>query len=458
MKNKIIIFLVALFALSCQKEKISYILLSGTIENNNMDTITVKRGEFIKKIPVLDKTKVHDTLRIDENGFYYLNIGREYASIYLEQGGGLNFSVDAKQFDETMNFEGTNAASNIYLNNKVLLKEKILGERNEIFKLEEDEYINTLNKYEDSLNSLLSKNTFPNDFITSEKKNITFEKAYKLNNYERYHRYMTNNQEFKVSDTYLKNLEDLFSGIDFNNEVDYRNSIDYQNLLNPAYRNDVSKKALATGDYNGVLLNDYIPSISNNYIRNSIMMMSYGSILKADENLDANYKRYMELSTNEDHKKTYTDFYNKRKQLAPGQPSPTFNFENHKGGTTSLNDLKGKYVYIDVWATWCGPCKAQIPYLQEVEKVYHDKNIAFVSISVDTKKNYDKWRDFVSENNLVGIQLIADNDWKSTFVTGYQILGIPRFILIDPDGNIVSSDAPRPSDKRLKDLFDKLAI
>jgi thiol-disulfide isomerase/thioredoxin len=68
-----------------------------------------------------------------------------------------------------------------------------------------------------------------------------------------------------------------------------------------------------------------------------------------------------------------------------GTPSPEFNFENHKGGTTKLSDIKGKYVYIDIWATWCAPCRQEIPYLQKIEKKYEDKRIAFVSISIDQK-------------------------------------------------------------------------
>lgn len=109
-----------------------------------------------------------------------------------------------------------------------------------------------------------------------------------------------------------------------------------------------------------------------------------------------------------------------------GQPSPTFAFENHKGGLTKLEELKGKYVYIDVWATWCGPCRQEIPYLQKVEEHFHGKNIAFVSISVDEQKNKEKWSKFVTDKNLGGIQLLADKDWRSDFVQGYKIMGIPR--------------------------------
>jgi thiol-disulfide isomerase/thioredoxin len=147
----------------------------------------------------------------------------------------------------------------------------------------------------------------------------------------------------------------------------------------------------------------------------------------------------------------------REQQKMQGKPSPLFaGYENHKGGTTSLADFKGKYVYIDVWATWCGPCRKEIPYLKQVEAQYHDKNIVFVSISVDKEKDHDKWKTMVKDEQLGGVQLIADKDWKSDFVVAYGIRSIPRFILIDPQGKIVRSDAPRPSDPKLKKLLDKL--
>lgn len=145
--------------------------------------------------------------------------------------------------------------------------------------------------------------------------------------------------------------------------------------------------------------------------------------------------------------------------LSKGNVSPKFvGYENNAGGTTSLNDLKGKYVYIDVWATWCGPCIAEIPFLKKIEKAYYGKMIAFVSLSVDEPKDYDKWKSMIKDKALGGIQLLADNTHNSDFIQDYKIDGIPRFILIDPEGNIISPDAPRPSDDKLKELFDSLSI
>lgn len=136
--------------------------------------------------------------------------------------------------------------------------------------------------------------------------------------------------------------------------------------------------------------------------------------------------------------------------------SASFDYENHKGGKTKLEDLRGKYVYIDVWATWCGPCRAEIPSLKVVEQKFHGKNIEFVSISVDVEKDHEKWQKFVTEKELGGIQLFADKDWRSDFIASYKINSIPRFLLIDPTGKIVDADAARPSDARLTAQLESL--
>ena len=138
-----------------------------------------------------------------------------------------------------------------------------------------------------------------------------------------------------------------------------------------------------------------------------------------------------------------------------GKPSPQFNdFENFKGGSSSLSDFKGKFVYIDVWATWCGPCKIEIPHLKKIEEMYTDKNIEFISISVDEVNEKNIWKKMVEEENLGGVQLFADNSWESKFVEEFKIKGIPRFILINPEGNVVTPDAPRPSDEELVELLN----
>lgn len=144
-------------------------------------------------------------------------------------------------------------------------------------------------------------------------------------------------------------------------------------------------------------------------------------------------------------------------ELGAGKQSPDFkNYINHDGGKTSLADFRGSYVFIDVWATWCGPCKYEFPFIGKVEKMYHGKNIKFVSISIDRLKDEQKWRDMIKKEGLVGIQLLADKEIKSSFISGYYIQAIPRFIILDKEGKIINSDAPRPSEPELQDILNSL--
>lgn len=162
--------------------------------------------------------------------------------------------------------------------------------------------------------------------------------------------------------------------------------------------------------------------------------------IQNEKNVIANYIKRISAKYEEAHA-----FSNK---LAKGKHSPEFNdYENFDGSKTSLSDFSGKYVFIDVWATWCAPCKAQIPHLEELEKAYKDKNIVFVSMSVDSQKDKEKWRTMVEDKTLSGVQIIAPKQTGSEFTKKYYINAIPRFILIDPQGNIVDADAPRPSEK-----------
>jgi len=222
-------------------------------------------------------------------------------------------------------------------------------------------------------------------------------------------------------------------------------------------------------------------SAENNYIAQATLSEStfkYEDLLAADE---VNFNKMIEAKKSEDFDKLdkamldpqfvtlqkknvemsltgLKQYYNQKlvANKMNNTPSLTFDYENHKGGKTKLEDLLGKYVYIDVWATWCGPCRQEIPFLKKVEEKYHGKNIEFVSISVDVDKDHEKWKTFVTEKELGGIQLFADKNWNSEFMKSYGINSIPRFILIDPKGNIVKADAERPSSPKLQEELDKL--
>lgn len=173
---------------------------------------------------------------------------------------------------------------------------------------------------------------------------------------------------------------------------------------------------------------------------------SYESLQAAVEPV----KQYLVLASQ---KKAYFDAMKRVADFKEGSDAFNFSYPDSAGRKRSLKDMKGKVVVVDVWATWCGPCKGEIPSLQALEEEMKGKDVEFVSISVDEAKDHDKWKQFVAEKQLGGTQLFAAG-W-SEIAKYYQINGIPRFMVFDKAGKIVNVDAPRPSTPDLKMLIEK---
>lgn len=131
----------------------------------------------------------------------------------------------------------------------------------------------------------------------------------------------------------------------------------------------------------------------------------------------------------------------KRRCTVPGQPFPTgIVLKDREGRTVDFATFKGKYVYIDMWASWCVPCLREVPVLQQLEKKLKNKKVEFVSISIDASE--EAWKNKLVEKNMHGHQL-----WNpgSTLGEALGVRGIPFFAIYDPDGNLYIHGAPRPS-------------
>jgi thiol-disulfide isomerase/thioredoxin len=172
------------------------------------------------------------------------------------------------------------------------------------------------------------------------------------------------------------------------------------------------------------------------------------------EKFDAVFTPYQQYLVSDNMQKALFDARKSLSTFKKGTVGYNFVFPTINGDTVSLRSLKGKVVLVDMWATWCGPCKKEIPYLQELEAAMHGKEVAFVSISTDKAEDKEKWKAFVNEKKLGGIQLFAGG-W-SDMQKFYEVNGIPRFMVFDKQGNIVSVDAPRPSMPELKPLLESL--
>lgn len=151
---------------------------------------------------------------------------------------------------------------------------------------------------------------------------------------------------------------------------------------------------------------------------------------------------------------------NRRSALAalpqPGEAAIDFTYPDKDGNNVSLSDFVGSVVYVDVWATWCGPCRAEMPFLHELEAEYSDKNVTFIGVSVDEDKNRQAWLDMMVDKDIKGVQLFADG-W-SQITKDYAINSIPRFMLFDSEGNVSDLDADRPSSEEIRPTLDALLV
>lgn len=138
--------------------------------------------------------------------------------------------------------------------------------------------------------------------------------------------------------------------------------------------------------------------------------------------------------------------------LMRGLKAPGFIAEAINGQEIGLGNLARRYIVVDVWASWCGPCKREAPYFESLAERYTSEGVAFVSISVDEDKN--AWKRAVLSKSKRVLQLWARNAGED-FQKQYAIASIPRFMLIDAKGNIVNAQMPAPSDPEFETILHK---
>lgn len=136
--------------------------------------------------------------------------------------------------------------------------------------------------------------------------------------------------------------------------------------------------------------------------------------------------------------------------LKTGDRCPNFVFRDTDGQERSLKEFKGKYVFIDVWASWCYPCRKEYPYLEELIGKFEGKNIVFVGISCDNMEW--KWRG--QALSMAGSQWWLAGD--ESFVKAFRADRIPRFILLDRKGRVLQLEMTRPSKPETVETLSKL--
>ena len=248
----------------------------------------------------------------------------------------------------------------------------------------------------------------------------------------------------------------LVQGIDVNNWIGLYNYLpqrvvmaNMDNKLDSLFGHDMT-------DYGLAYLKVVKQKVTDSDVRHALLdecaktVLSYG---KDYADIDKFWKPYCEMAAGDSSLiSRYASKVAAIKSTKKGMMAPDFTFSDRDGKSHRLSDMRGKVIYIDCWATWCGPCCKEIPFLEKRVAEYKGNNkVRFISISVDSNKQ--AWLKKLDKDKPAWEQFIVSKEENLALSKAYGITGIPRFLIINADGTIADSDAFRPS---AEDFHEKL--
>lgn len=182
-----------------------------------------------------------------------------------------------------------------------------------------------------------------------------------------------------------------------------------------------------------------VQAVKDNIAARYVSRYNYGS-----GDFDAGLERLRKATEKYALDPKYAADFAKRKATVPGQPFPkNVVLKDTLGNTVDFAKFRGKYVYIDVWASWCVPCIKEVPHLQKMERELKNKNVVFLSVSIDAKES--AWKQKMTQLGLHGNQL---HNPGNTLCESLNVKGIPFFVIYDPQGKLYMHGAPRSSQGR----------
>lgn len=378
--------------------------------------------------------------------------GEEVTSLFLSPGYDLKVSLDTKQFDETVKYTGKGADVNNYLARKTLLTSPVSAMV--MYRMPEAAFTQQVDsvyrKNMDFFNEWFAKADKKDAaiaaFMNYQQAELTYTWATQKEYYPSSYAYFTKTPATLPHDYYDFLKEAPLHDANASLSSSYLLFVQYQ-----VYKKTQTQKALdSTANETQVSL-AVIDKEFTGEVKEYLYVQQIKSLLERGDMNSALgvFEKYKTFGKSEAYLNVLQHVFSAAEGLKPGKDAPNFAAVDLNGKKVKLSDYKGKLVYIDVWASWCGPCVREIPYAEKLQEELKGKGIVFLCVSVD--ENEGSWKNIVKQKNIGGTHVRSYSE-PANISTLYNIDGIPHYLIIDKAGKIVDSNAKRPSQNVKADL------
>lgn len=445
-----LVLLFSFFSMVCTAQENA--VITGTIRNALAPNV-----ELIVNQEYLDNTTTtYATRLINENQFSFnfplsrshkvlIKYARNYAEVYAEPGDSIHIDFDANSFQYTMKFSGKGGKNNIFYQNfkrqfpEETNKFRLIGFRKGIVHYEVEEKVNrhmlylTEGNYSGTMEKERTEKVLEMDMYDTNEGGLTpgfksylwseiyYDWAYKMLVYGYLY-------PRKVSPDFWTFLDE----VPIENESAISNPkyrkylIGYLNYL---YFKSDSDSDPYVGQYE--LAKTKLADKSLFFFQSHLLDQAF----RKGEFIDVldTYNEFLLANPYEEFDQKAIDAYYFANKYAVGSPAPEFDLTDLNGNPLRLSDLRGKFVYLDFWATWCRPCITKLEMVKDIERTLDPEKIVFVHLSLERSES--RWRDQVNFRNISGVHGFLAEGLESPVIVNYNIGAIPEYFIIDPNGN-----------------------
>lgn len=422
-------------------DEITFSIYDGSLEYNTID-----------RAAKLDKAGNFSTALSIPADYVRINVvhGDQATELFLCNGDEVNMTIDAADFDKSLHYSGKGAATANFVAKHVLE----IGMSNQFGANLMPLMVREPQEFVTESKSMLQKEL---DFLEKNKEGLSvkfmkvwtaimsYTMYYDWLIYPPYHEMVVKKGNAKTipPENYM-----VAASVPMNFDDNLLSLSEYRNVVGSIFSPKVGMSDSAhaaqyrLADSSTIYAQQLLPPKSKEfYFAHKLYSgLKYAKVSKAD----SDYYSFKKMYPKSEYMPVIDKAITLKRKLGVGQQAADFTFTTAEGRKMKLSDLKGKVVYLDFWASWCGPCISELPAAKKVEEHFAGRDVVFLKISIDEDET--AWKNALEKRKIDGINTRVEGGWKAPVARQYGVQGVPSYFLVDRKGKFFTETTPRPSD------------